>query len=79
MATWLVVWFVVGIASTIAVLAFLIGLLRHLLVLGRTIGRFQEEARPIADEIALEGRRASEHLSVIADRRRGTPVTRTRR
>lgn len=79
MAAWLVVWFVVGIVSAVAILACLVGLVRHLLVLGRAIRRFQEEARPIADDLAIGGRRATEHLSGAGDRRHRTPVTGTRR
>ncbi len=78
MAPWLVVWFTIGIASTIAILACLIALMRHLLVLGRTVQRFQEEAQPIADDLSREGQRASEHMAAIGARRRnsssaGTP------
>jgi len=79
MAAWLVVWFVVGIVSTAAILACLIGLLRHLLVLGRTIRRFQEEARPIAGELAIKGRGAAEHRSAIGERRGGGTFTGPRR
>lgn len=78
MAPWLVVWFVVGIVSTAAILACLIGLLRHLLVLGRTIRRFQEEARPIAGELAIKGRGAAER-SAIGERRHGGTFTGPRR
>jgi uncharacterized membrane protein len=58
-ATWLVVWFVVAIVSTVAVIAFLVALVRHLLVLGRAARQMQEAVTPLADEIAREGQRAS--------------------
>jgi hypothetical protein len=70
MGPWLVVWFVVGIVSTVAVLACLIGLLRHLLVLGRTVRQLQEEVQPIADDLAKERQRASAHVAAIGERRR---------
>jgi uncharacterized membrane protein (DUF106 family) len=70
MAPWLVVWFVVGIVSTTAILAFLIALMRHLLVLGRTMKRLQDELQPIADDVAREGQRAGAHASAIGERRR---------
>ena len=35
------VWLVVGLISTAAVLAVVIGLVRHVLVLGRSFTRFQ--------------------------------------
>ena len=70
MSPWLVVWFVVGIVSTVAVLACLIGLLRHMLILGRTVRQLQEEVRPIADDLAKERQRASAHVAAIGERRR---------
>ena len=70
MAPWLVVWFVVGIVSTAAILACLIGLVRHVLVLGRTVKQMQEELQPIANDLAAEQQRASAHTTAIADRRR---------
>ncbi|MGZ8579703.1 MAG: hypothetical protein ACXWW9_00290 [Actinomycetota bacterium] len=69
MGTWLVVWFVIGIVSTLAVLAFLIALIRHLLVLGRTARRMQDEISPIAQEISAEGSRASDRASRLGPRR----------
>ena len=71
MAPWLVVWFVVGIVSTLAILACLLGLVRHVLILGRTVKQLQEELQPIADDMAKEGRHAGEHVAAIGDRRRG--------
>lgn len=70
MAPWLVVWFTIGIVSTIAILACLIALTRHLLVLGRTVQRFREEAQPVAEELSREGQRASDHVAAIGVRRR---------
>ena len=69
MSTWLLVWFVIGIVSTIAVLAFLIALIRHMVVLGRTARRMQDELAPIAQEIATQGDRASERASRLGPRR----------
>ena len=76
LAPWLVTWFVVGIVSTIAVLACLIGLLRHLLVLGRTVKQLQDEVRPLSEELSREQRRASEHVPAIGERRRRGSATR---
>jgi hypothetical protein len=61
-----IVWLIVGLLSTIAVSAMLIALVRHVFVLGRAIGRFQQEVSPIAEEIAAasEGAAArSQHVS----------------
>jgi hypothetical protein len=54
-----VVWFTVSLASTLMLIAVLIGLVRHVLGLGRTLRRFQEEVTPIAQEISAEGDRAA--------------------
>jgi hypothetical protein len=70
MAPWLVVWFVVGIVSTLAILACLIGLMRHVLVLARTVKQLQDEIQPIADDLSKEGQRAGTHTSAIGARRR---------
>ncbi len=51
-STTAVVWLVVGLVSTAALIAMLVALVRHVLVIGRAIGRFQEEITPIADEIS---------------------------
>jgi len=60
----------VGIVSTLAILACLIGLIRHVLVLARTVKQLQSEVQPIADELAEEGQRASAHTAAIGERRR---------
>jgi hypothetical protein len=67
--TWIIVWFAIGIVSTIAVLAFLIALIRHLLVLGRTARRMTDELNPIVQEISAGGARASERASRLGPRR----------
>jgi len=60
MSTWLVVWFIVAIVSTLAVVAVLVALIRHALVVGRSARELQEAVKPLADAIAADGRRASE-------------------
>ncbi|MEX1264217.1 MAG: hypothetical protein WEE66_09855 [Actinomycetota bacterium] len=69
MGTWLIVWFVIGIVSTIAMLAFLTALIRHLLVLGRTARRMQDELSPVMREISDEGARAGARASKLGARR----------
>lgn len=53
------VWLIVGLTSTVAVSALLIALVRHVIVLARALGRFQQEVGPIAQDIASEGERAA--------------------
>lgn len=63
MSTPAVVWLTIGLVSLAALIAMLVGLLRHLLVLSRSLGKFQEEIQPLADAIATEGQRASDRTS----------------
>ncbi|HZD16883.1 MAG TPA: hypothetical protein VE669_01955 [Actinomycetota bacterium] len=67
MSTPAVVWLVVGLVTTVAVSAMLIALVRHILVLGRALRRFQDEVAPLARDIGAEGDRAarrSTHLPI---------------
>jgi hypothetical protein len=59
-STWLVVWLAVGLVTTVALAACAIWLVRHVLILGRTVGRVQEELSPISEKISRESARASE-------------------
>ena len=52
------VWLVVGLVSSVAMIAVLVALIRHVFVLGRALARFQEEVTPIASVISSEGVRA---------------------
>ena len=59
MTTPATVWILVGVISTLAIAVVLVGLVRHVLLLGRTLRRFQEDVQPIAEDIAAAGERAS--------------------
>lgn len=52
MSTWLLVWLVILLVGTIAIVVVFAGLVRHVLVIGRAAQRLQDEARPLADDIA---------------------------
>jgi hypothetical protein len=69
------VWLVIALVSTAAVAAVLIGLVRHVLVLVRALGRFRNEVSPVAEDIAALGRRASARSRGVA----GGPLGRARR
>jgi hypothetical protein len=56
---WLVVWFVVGIVTTVALVTFLVALGRHALILGRTARQAQDAIAPLADDIARGAGRAA--------------------
>jgi hypothetical protein len=66
MTTTALVWLVVGLLSLVAVLAVLIALIRHLFVVGRAAGRFQDEVGPLTREIG-------ELADAASDRSRGMP------
>jgi hypothetical protein len=53
-----IVWIAVGSTTTAAIAAMLIGLARQVVLLGRTIRRFQDEVQPVAEEIAAGSARA---------------------
>jgi hypothetical protein len=52
-------WLVVGLVSSVAMIAILIALVRHVLVLGRALARFQQEVTTVATSITSESARAS--------------------
>jgi len=49
-----IVWLTIGLVTTVAMAALLIALVRHALVLGRSVARFQEEVVPILEEMSAE-------------------------
>jgi len=59
------VWIIVGLVSTLAIAVVLVGLVRHVFLLGRTLRRFQEEVQPIAEDIAAQGERASSRAASL--------------
>jgi hypothetical protein len=62
-STWLLVWLVVGLVTTAALAACAIWLVRHVMLLGRTVGRVQEELAPLAEEISRGSARASDRAA----------------
>ena len=78
MAPWLVVWLVIGLVSSVAILVCLIGLVRHALILGRSVQAFQQELQPILDEVSREGAKASQTGASISGRGPGRASGRAR-
>jgi hypothetical protein len=68
MDTWLVVWLVVGLVTTAALLVMLGFLVRHVILLGRTAGRMQEELQPIAEELAGASARTADAAAGLSGR-----------
>jgi hypothetical protein len=63
--TWLVVWLVVVLVTTVALVVFVAGLARHALVVGRSAQRMQEEVKPLAEEIAHGSARAGDRVGSL--------------
>jgi hypothetical protein len=63
MDTWVVAWLLIAILSTIAATALLAGLVRHVLLVGRTAREFREAVKPMTEEISRQTSRASERAS----------------
>lgn len=59
MNTWILVWFIIAVLTTFALVAFLIGLARQALLVGRTAKRAQDELQPMISQISRDGQRAS--------------------
>jgi hypothetical protein len=62
---WLLWWFVICAVTTVAVIAFAVALVRHVLLLGRTARRMQDEISPIAQQITSGVDRASTRASSL--------------
>jgi hypothetical protein len=68
MEAWLVVWLVIGLFTTAALLVMLGFLVRHVILLGRTAGRMQDELQPIADEVMAASTQAADAAARLSDR-----------
>ncbi len=63
MSTPALVWIVIGLVTTTAIAAVLVGLVRHAMLLGRTLSRFSEEVGTVAGQITSETDRASSRMA----------------
>jgi len=50
-STTAVVWLTVGLVTTVAMIAMLVALIRHVLLIGRAAGRLQDEIAPLRADI----------------------------
>jgi HAMP domain-containing protein len=64
-SAWLTWWFILGGVVLVAFLAFLIALVRHLLVLWRTVRRMQDELAPVMQDLSAQTTRAGERASSL--------------
>jgi hypothetical protein len=58
--SWVFVWLLLATVAASVVVVFAISLGRHVLIVGRTARRFQEEIGPLAAEVAEDGSRTSD-------------------
>jgi hypothetical protein len=65
MSAWLLVWLVIGLVSTAALVACLAFLAYHGILLGRTARRVQVELRPLTDELARESAAVSRRAASL--------------
>jgi heme exporter protein D len=75
---WLVVWLIVAITTTVALVVIVASLVRQVVLLGRTASRLQRELSPIADEVAAASARAADTAATLSSRASPSgPVRRT--
>ena len=79
MATWILVWFLIGMASTLLLIAFLVALGRQGLFLGRTMRRLADEVQPLADDISRVTDRQSRRMDELRTKAAGLRFGKTRR
>ena len=70
MSSTAIVWMIVGLLTLSATIVILIALIRHLMVLGRALGRFGDEVGPVTREISEQADRASSRAQRIPGGRR---------
>jgi len=59
-ATWIGIWLLIALLSVMAIAIVVVGLGRHVLIVGRTAAQARDELAPMAEEISREGTRAAE-------------------
>jgi hypothetical protein len=64
-SSWLVVWLVVGLVSTAALIAVAVWLVRHVILIGRSVGRVTDELGPITEEISRQSASASDRAAKL--------------
>jgi hypothetical protein len=65
---WLVVWLIVAITTTVALIVVLASLVRQVVLIGRTASRLRQELTPIADEVAAASARAAGTAATLSSR-----------
>ena len=63
--SWVFVWLLLGILSTLVFVVFAVSLGRQGLIIGRTARRFQEEVGPIAQDLSREGSETADRAQAL--------------
>jgi hypothetical protein len=58
--SWVFVWLLLGIVTTMVFIVFAVSLGRHAVIIGRTARRFREEVGPLAADVGREGSEAGD-------------------
>jgi hypothetical protein len=77
--TWILVWFIIGICSTLALIGLVLFLGWHGVLLGRTFQRLGDEIRPLADDISRATDRQSRRLDELRTKAAGLRFGKSRR
>jgi len=70
-STWIGIWLLIALLSTMAIVIVLIGLGRHVQIVGRSAAEARDELAPLAEEISRGGAKASERAQNLKVRRPG--------
>jgi len=70
-STWIGIWLLIALLSTMAIAIVLIGLGRHVQIVGRSAAEARDELAPLAEEISRGGTKVSERAQNLKVRRPG--------
>jgi hypothetical protein len=68
--SWVFLWLLFGILSTMVFVVFAVSLGRHAVIIGRTARRFRDEVGPMAEEVSREGSETGDRAQALRMRRR---------
>jgi len=72
--SWVSVWLLLAMLAAIVVLVFAISLGRHVVLVGRTARRLQDEVGPLATDVSREGAEVADRVERLeAPGRTGRP------
>jgi hypothetical protein len=63
--SWVFLWLLFGILTTMVFLVFAVSLGRHALIIGRTARRFRDEVGTLATEVSREGSETGDRAQAL--------------